>query len=142
MSAGKPRPSLDDTATAPYWEAARRHELLLPRCDSCGLVFAYPRRLCPGCWSSELTWRPMSGEGRVWAFTEVHVAFYDDTWARDVPYVIAVVELAEGPRLMANLIETDTAGLRIGDRVRVVFTEHSDGDLTLPMFRVVPASRG
>ena len=44
---GKPRPDLNDAATAPYWEAAARHELVLPRCDACGLVFFPPRELCP-----------------------------------------------------------------------------------------------
>ena len=132
----RPRPDLNDTATAPYWEAAARHELVLRCCGDCGLVFFPPRESCPRCWSSELSWQPASGGGTVWTFTEVHVAFYDDTWADDVPYVVAVVELDEGPRLLANIVEADTGSLAIGARVEVVFEDRSE-DVTLPMFRVV-----
>ena len=134
----KPRPDANDTAAASYWEAARRHELLLPRCDGCGLVFFPPREFCPGCWNGELSWQQMSGGGTVWTFTEVHVAFYDDTWAGDVPYVVAVVELDEGPRLLSNILEPDIASLAIGDRVEVVFEDRPEG-VTLPMFRVAKA---
>ena len=134
---GKPRPDLNDTATAPYWEAAARHELVLPRCDACGLVFFPPRELCPGCWSRELSWQTMGGGGTVWTFTEVHVAFYDDTWADDVPYVVAVIELDEAPRLLANLVEPDMDRLAIGDRVEATFEDRPEG-LSLPMFQVVP----
>ena len=133
---GKPRPDLNDAATAPYWEAAARHELMLPRCDACGLVFFPPREHCPGCWSSELSWRPMSGSGTVWTFTEVHVPFYDDTWAEDVPYVVAVIELDEGPRLLANIVEPDMDRLSIGDRVEVTFEDRPEG-VSLPMFRAI-----
>ena len=133
---GKPRPDTGDAATAPYWEAAARHELMLPRCDGCGLVFFPPRQFCPGCWSGEMSWQQMGGGGTVWTFTEVHVAFYDDTWAGDVPYVVAVVELDEGPRLLVNIVEPDIASLAIGDRVEVVFEDRPEG-VTLPMFRVV-----
>ena len=132
---GKPRPDLKDAATAPYWEAAARHELRLPRCDDCGLMGFPPRQFCPGCWSGELSWQPTSGGGTVWTFTEVHVAFYDDTWVDDVPYVVAVVELDEGPRLLAGIVDADMDSLAIGDRVEVTFEDRSDG-VTLPMFRV------
>ncbi len=66
------------------------------------------------------------------------MAFYDDTWAGDVPYVVAVVELDEGPRLLTNLVESDPDRLSIGDRVQVVFPDGPDGEVTLPMFRVAP----
>ena len=133
---GKPRPDLNDAATAPYWEAAARHKLMLPRCDRWGLVFFPPRELCPSCWSSELSWQPMSGMGSVWTFTEVHVPFYDDTWAEDVPYVVAVIELDEGPRMLANIVESDMDRLSIGDRVEVVFEDRPEG-VSLPMFRAI-----
>ena len=133
----KPRPDLNDTAAAPYWEAAARHELMLPGCDGCGLVFFPPREHCPGCWGRALSWHTMGGRGTVWTFTEVHVAFYDDTWADDVPYVVAVIELDEGPRLLANIVDPDLERLSIGDRVEVTFEERTGG-VTLPMFRVVP----
>ena len=134
---GKPRPDLNDTATAPYWETASRHELVLRCCGDCELVFFPPREFCPGCWGGELSWQPVSGRGTVWTFTEVHVAFYDDTWADDVPYVVAVIELDEGPRLLTGLVEPDIDSLTIGDRVQVTFEDRTE-DVTLPMFRTVP----
>ena len=134
---GRPRPDLNDTAATPYWEAAARHELVMRCCDTCGMVFFPPRGLCPGCWSSELSWQTIGGRGTVWTFTEVHVAFYDDTWAADVPYVVAVIELEEGPRLLANIVEPDGDRLAIGDRVEATFEDRLEG-VTLPMFRVVP----
>ena len=106
-------------------------------CGGCGLVFFPPRQFCPGCWGEDLAWERMGGGGTVWTFTEVHVAFYDDTWAGDVPYVVAVVELDEGPRLLANIVEADTGSPAIGDRVESVFEERPEG-VTLPMFRVPP----
>ena len=133
---GKPQPDTGDAAIAPYWEAAARHELVMRCCDDCGLVFFPPRGFCPGCWSGGLSWRQVGGRGTVWTFTEVHVAFYDDTWADDVPYVVAVIELDEGPRLLANIVEPDIASLAIGDRVEATFEDRSEG-VTLPMFRVV-----
>ncbi len=133
---GKPRPDLNDAATAPYWEAAARHELMLPRCDRWDMVFFPPREFCPSCWSSELSWQRMSGMGSVWTFTEVHVPFYDDTWAEDVPYVVAVIELDEGPRMLANIVEPDMSSLAIGDRVEVVFEDRPEG-VSLPMFRAI-----
>ena len=133
---GKPRPDVNDAATAPYWEAATRHELILPRCDACDRVFFPPRRHCPACWSDEISWQMMGGGGTVWTFTKVYVAFYDDTWATDVPYVVAVIELDEGPRLLVNIVESDMDRLTIGDRVETVFEDRSE-DVTLPMFRVV-----
>ena len=78
----------------------------------------------------------MSGRGTVWTFTEVHVAFYDDTWAEDVPYVVAVIELDEGPRMLTNLVAPDMDRLAIGDRVEAVFEDRSEG-VTLPLFRVM-----
>lgn len=133
---GKPRPDTGDTASAPYWEAAARHELVLPRCERCATVFFPPRELCPDCWNGALTWRPVTGGGTVWTFTEVHVAFYDDTWTDDVPYVVAVIELDEGPRLLAGLVDPDMERLSIGDRVEATFEDRPDG-LSLPMFQVV-----
>jgi len=136
MSYDKPLPALGDEVTDPYWEAARRHELSLPQCNDCDLLFGYPRRFCPDCWSGDLTWRSVTGSGHVWTFTEVHVAFYNDTWADDIPYVVAVVQLDEGPRMVTNLVDVQLDGVTIGDRVEVVFDDVTE-DVTLPKFRIV-----
>jgi uncharacterized OB-fold protein len=129
----KPLPSLDDEVTREYWTAAADHRLLLPWCRQCDAAFFYPRRYCPRCWSDDLDWRPSGGDGQVWSYTFVHVPFYDDTWADDVPYCVAVVELDDGVRLVANLRGVEPDGVSIGDRVQVVFEDVAPG-VTLPQF--------
>lgn len=135
MSYAKPLPELGDEVNGPYWEAARAHRLEMPVCNDCGHRVWYPRRFCPVCWSDDMSWVELSGEGRLWTFTEIHVPFYDETWADDVPYVVVVVELEEGPRMLSNLVEPDVESLAIGDRVHVVFDDVTP-DVTLPRFRV------
>jgi uncharacterized OB-fold protein len=84
--------------TRPFWEAARKHVLSLQRCDKCAEYVFYPRGLCSHCGSAELTWTEVSGRGTVYSFTVARrptmVGFPDE-----VPYVIAIVELDEGPRM-------------------------------------------
>lgn len=120
--------------TRPYWEAARRHELALPWCRPCGAFFFYPRAACPTCLSGDVEWRRVSGRGRLHTFTIVHRGPKD--FALGAPYVLAMVELEEGPRLMTNLvgIEPDPAHVRIGMPVEVTFADVAD-DVALPHFR-------
>ncbi|TMA35093.1 MAG: Zn-ribbon domain-containing OB-fold protein [Deltaproteobacteria bacterium] len=124
--------------TRPYWEAARRHALELPRCRTCGDCFFYPRAACPRCLSGDLEWVRASGRGTLHTFTVVHRGLRD--FPLGTPYVIAIVELAEGPRLMTNLVgvEPDPACLRIGMPVEVVFEDVS-AEVALPRFRPAPA---
>ena len=126
-------PPYPNSATAPYWEAARGGRLLLAWCEDCAAPFLYPRAVCPHCWGSNLSWRQARGsgviEGAVDVYRPGHPAF-----RQDVPYTCAVVRLEEGPRLMTNL---DAAGrsFHTGDRVEVSFRERAG--YSLPVF--VPA---
>jgi hypothetical protein len=123
--------------TRAYWDAARRHELQLQRCRACGRHVFYPRAVCPHCFSVDLEWRRVSGRGRLHTFTVVHRGLRD--FPLGSPYVIAIVELDEGPRLMTNLVgvEADPAKIRIGTPVEVVFEDVS-AEVTLPRFRPAP----
>ena len=120
--------------TRPFWDAMRRHELTLPRCRACGKLHYYPRASCPHCLSGDLVWERISGRGRLHTFTIVHRG------QRGFPlgesYVIAIIELDEGPRLMSNLVDVpmDPAQVRIGMPVEVVFEDVSD-TIALPRFR-------
>ena len=120
--------------TRPFWEAARRHELCVQRCRACGNHFFYPRAACPHCLADDLEWRRVSGRGTLHTFTVVHRG--QRGFPLPAPYVIAIVELAEGPRLMTNLIgiEPDPAKIRIGLPVEVVFEDVS-AEIALPRFR-------
>src|SRR5262249_61660914 len=88
--------------TNPFWDAARRHELTLPRCSPCGRFFFFPRAICPRCLSTEVEWQRVSGHGTLHTFTVVHRR------AKGFPLgtasVTAVVEVAAGPRLRTNLV--------------------------------------
>jgi len=120
--------------TRPFWEAARRHELQIQACRACGTYLFFPRALCPRCFAADLEWRRVSGRGTLHTFTIV--ARGQRGFPLATPYVLAVVELAEGPRMMTNLvgIEPDPAKVRIGMPVEVVFDDVTP-EVTLPRFR-------
>lgn len=120
--------------TRPYWEAARRHVLQLPWCVPCGAFFFYPRAACPRCLSSRIEWRTVSGRGRLHTFTLVHRG--PKGFPLESPYVLAMVELDEGPRIMTNLVDVDATPdtVRIGMPVEVTFVDVND-EIALPRFR-------
>lgn len=126
--------------TRPFWEAARRHELTLQRCRACDAYLFYPRAACPRCLGADLEWRRVSGRGTLHTFTVVHRGARG--FPLGPPYVIAIVELAEGPRLMTNLVgvDPDPARITIGMPVEVVFEDVS-AEIALPRFRPVEAGR-
>jgi len=135
-----PRPTPQpDPATAPYWEAARAHRLVLPQCDACGEVHFYPRAICPHCGSNTFTWIEAGGEGAVFSFTTVKRA-PSPAFESHVPYVVAIVALDEGPHLMTNIVDCDPDQVRISDRVRVTFLDVEDASqpaslpASLPVF--------
>jgi uncharacterized OB-fold protein len=94
-----PKPS---PASFPFWEAARGHELKLQHCAKCGAFVYYPRYRCPTCFSENLEWRPVSGRGKVYSYTVVRRA--STRSFGDGPYVLAIVELDEGPRITTNIV--------------------------------------
>jgi hypothetical protein len=128
----KPLPRIDEESRG-YWEALARHELYLQRCRACGTLRFYPRALCPGCLADATDWVRASGRGTVYSFTVTHQnqapGFRDA-----LPYVLAIVELAEGVRLMTNVVGCAPDAVRIGMPVEVVF-EDVTPDITLPKFR-------
>ncbi|HET9898646.1 MAG TPA: OB-fold domain-containing protein [Streptosporangiaceae bacterium] len=122
---------------APFWDACRRHELALPWCARCQRPFFYPRPLCPACGSRDLRWQRASGLGEVYSFCvqyQSRLPGYRDA----VPFVTAIVELAEGPRLMTLLVDVPPRPdlIRCGMPVEVAFKDLPDGN-ALPVFRPV-----
>ena len=89
-----PRPAPE---SARYWQAAREHRLELPRCNACGKFWFPPSQSCPHCLAADFAWMPVSGVGKIYSFVVFH-RVYHPAFAQDVPYVVALVELAEGPR--------------------------------------------
>jgi len=127
----KPLPVIDP-GTRPFWDAARDHRLSIPKCKSCGKYHFYPRELCPHCHSDDLEWTDISGRGEIYSFTIARRPA-GPVYADDVPYVIAMIALDEGPRMMTNLIVDDVETVQIGDRVAVHFDDVTD-EVTLPKF--------
>lgn len=124
---------------APFWAAARRHELLLPYCTGCERFFFYPRTLCPRCGARSVAWRPSAGRGVVHTFCIQYRAGRPG-FREATPFVTAIVELDEGPRLTTFLVDVlpDPASIACGMRVEVAFSELTDGQV-LPVFRPVQA---
>lgn len=132
MMNGRPLPP-PNPLTAGFWDAARRHELVVQRCE-CGRYRHYPQVLCPECRSSQWTWARVSGRGTIYTFTVTHRPFHP-AWADKAPYAIATVELEEGVRMVTDLPPEDTGDVRIGLPVEVFFDEYES--VTLPRFRLV-----
>jgi uncharacterized protein len=128
----KPLPRIDEESRG-YWEALARHELYLQRCRDCGTSRLPPRAVCPACLSSAVDWVRASGRAVVYTFT-VTRQNQAPGFREELPYVLAVVELAEGPRIMTNIVGCAPDGVRIGMPVEVVFDDVAPG-ITLPKFR-------
>jgi uncharacterized OB-fold protein len=116
----------------PYWAAARERRLVIRKCKACGELHFMPRYLCPVCWSDRLEWVDAKGSGSVHSFTIVRRAS-DPAFAALVPYAVALVDLDEGPRMMANIVGIDALAVKIGDRVQVTFEDRGNGAM-LPQF--------
>ena len=121
----------------PYWNAARERRLLIRKCNACGALHFMPRYLCPACWSDQLEWVEAKGTGSVHSFTIIRRAPMA-AFAPRAPYVLALIDLDEGPRMMANVLGEDALSVRIGDRVKVTFEERGEGAM-IPQFQRVPA---
>lgn len=122
--------------TAAYWAACRRHELLVQRCDVCAAHQFYPRLICTSCGSRSLQWVRASGRGTLKSFTIVRQAV-SPAYAAEVPYVVALVTLDEGPTMMSRIVDCELERIRIGMPLEVVFQDWPEG-ATLPMFRPRP----
>lgn len=126
-----PAPTITPEAK-PYWEAAARGTLSLQRCDDCEAVVWYPRGMCPECGSRSLTWFDASGRGTVYSYTVNRRG--QGEYREASPYVLAYVELAEGPRVLTNIVGCDPSEVSIGDEVVAVFDRVGD-DAALVRFR-------
>jgi uncharacterized protein len=119
----------------PFWAGLAAGQLRLQRCGDCAGVVWYPRGLCPRCGSVDLAWFTASGQGIIYSFTVVRRA--PEPFGSAVPYVVAYVELDEGPRVLTNIVHGDPELVRIGQPVQCVFDTDEAG-LALLRFRPAP----
>jgi uncharacterized OB-fold protein len=118
--------------TRAYWEGCARGELVLQRCRECGAVQHRPRAICVACASSEIEHFAASGRGSVYSYTVVHQNQIPP-FSACTPYVVAEVELEEGPRLLTNIVGCEPARVAIGLAVQADFV--STGEFAVPRFR-------
>ena len=133
MTGNLPAPVVN-ADSAPYWEGAREGRLLLQRCGDCGALRFFPRYLCTACGSDRVEWAEASGRGTVHSFTIVHRAAFPEFQAR-TPYVVALIDLEEGPRMMTNIVGDDALEVAIGDAVIVEFEARGTKGAKVPQFR-------
>jgi uncharacterized OB-fold protein len=130
----KPLPFVTEE-TRPFWEGCQRHELVLPYCTACRAFYYYPRPFCPQCFSWDIEWRRTSGRGRLYTYA-IQYRPQAPGFDAELPYVTAIVELDEGPRMMTNLVgvDPDPDKIRCDMPVEVTFDDVTDA-ITLPKFR-------
>jgi len=132
----KPLPAPDATS-AEFWRGASRGELRIQRCPACGHRQHYPRALCTACGATP-EWQSESGAGEIYTFTVIR-QYGAPPFSNELPYVVAMIELDCGVRLMANVTDCDVDDVRIGMRVEAYAVAAGD-DVAIPYFR--PASAG
>ena len=119
--------------TQPYWDAARRGQMAVQRCEQCGHRPFPPRATCPSCGASTLSWSPVSGRATVYSYTIAHRSPHP-AFAGQLPLVVAIVELEEGPRMFTNIVGCDPADVEVGMAVEAAFEPIDDTDMLLPVF--------
>lgn len=130
-----PAPMVTTTSKA-FWDATTRGEFLLQRCSACDTVVWVPKKHCPECASTELGTFAASGNGTVYSHTVIRKVANEYKGA--VPFVVAYVELDEGPRVMTNIVGCDPETVRVGMRVSMVFHDTGEGSA---LYRFVPATQ-
>lgn len=125
----KPMP-VKTPVSAPFWDALAEHKISIQYSPSADQWVFYPRILAPGTFADDLEWREISGEGTLYTYTiaERPVA---PAFADDVPQVLAIVEWDEGPRFSTEIVNCDRADLIVGMRVKPVFFDYPEHDVTM-----------
>ena len=129
----RPRPAPSPTTEA-FWAATADHRFLLQRCRACGAVQFYPKTTCTTCGSVELDGQPASGHATLHTFTVARRATHPAFNGAE-PYVVAIVELAEGPRVTGNIVDCPVDDVRIGMPLELVWDEPDDDGIRLPLWQ-------
>jgi len=137
----KPLP-LITPLTEPFWQGTRERRLLVQRCRECERRWWTPQYACPECLSESYEWTECSGRGTLYSYSVVHRPVDPSAWSEsELPYVVAVVELAEGPHMLTNVVGCEPSELRVGLPVAVSFERATD-EITLYKFAPAAARDG
>lgn len=131
-AAPKPTPEVTDELR-PFFTAAREGRLVVQQCRGCGRRRFPPREICSRCLGRQADWVASSGRGTIFSFNVMHQVYHPG-FAAEVPYAVVLVELEDGGRMIANLLDCPLERLRIGLPVEVVF-EARGPEVSLPQFR-------
>ncbi|MEZ5233784.1 MAG: Zn-ribbon domain-containing OB-fold protein [Acidimicrobiia bacterium] len=129
----RPRPYDPSPVTRPFWEATAEGRFLFQRCGACGAAIFYPRPACNVCGGDDLRWEQASGDATVHTFSIARRPTHPK-FTGDEPYVVAIVELAEGPHVTTNIVGCDPEDVRIGMAVRLTFEDVGPDGFALPLF--------
>ena len=119
--------------TQPYWDGCKQHELRVQKCAACGHHQFYPRLYCTACMSDRVEWVKTSGRAKVLSYTIIYRPV-TQAFAGNVPYVVAMVTLDEGPQMMTNIIGCEPEKVHIGMPVQVTFDDWTE-EISVPKFK-------
>ena len=123
------------TLSKPFWDAARNHKLVIQECNKCKNKQWFPRPWCIECGSRDLDWIQVSGRGNVYSFTIIRKVIRNlPAFQDDIPFLIGLIELEEGPRMYSNIVDCSLDEAEIGMKVEVIFEDITDA-ISLPKFR-------
>ncbi|MCM3766204.1 Zn-ribbon domain-containing OB-fold protein [Neobacillus niacini] len=124
----------------PFYDALGEGRLTANKCNECAHTFLPPANHCPNCLSDQVDWTALSGEGTVYSWVEYHRA-YHVAFKDKIPYVVAIVQLKEGPRMISNIINYDSDFLKVGMPIQAVFTSGL-GDVPIVQFKPIIGKEG
>jgi len=130
----KPLPKINED-NKEFWKGCREHKLRFQKCTDCGHIRWPASLICPRCHSRETEWIPASGRGKVYTFVVYHVAYHSG-FAEELPYVVATVELEEGPHLLTNVVGCSPDEVTCDMQVEVTWEDITE-EFSLPKFRKV-----
>jgi uncharacterized protein len=132
-------PVITDT-NKPFYDAIAEGRLAANKCSECGHTFLPAANHCPNCLSDQVNWATLSGEGTVYSWVEYHRA-YHEAFKDKIPYVVAIVQLKEGPRMISNIIDYNSEALKVGIPIQAVFTTGL-GDVPIVQFKPIIRKEG
>ena len=132
----RPIPTTKEHDTREFWAATRNQQFKYQQCQNCGKVIFYPRAHCTGCTTGNLEWKTSAGQGTVYSFSVVRQS-YHPFFRNMVPYVVAWIDMDEGPRILSNVIglKDPATDVSIGQKVQVDWEEHES--LSIPLFKPI-----
>ena len=124
-----------DPETQPYWDAAKNHELRVPKCSDCGLLRWPPQLTCPGCYGENFEWAKMSGRGTLYTYVIIHQSVLPQ-WREGTPFNVIQVALEEAPhiQILSNAVEIGNSELKVGIPLEIIFDDVTPED-TIPRWR-------